>query len=80
MSSRKKYLSTLQSKKKYKQTRIGNKAARVLVARTNDSSMDRMDISYATKELCRSFQNPTPDAVDCLKRLGRYLIGKKRLV
>ena len=42
--------------------------------------MNRPEISYATKELCRCFAHPSRAAVDALKRFVRYLVGRPRLV
>ena len=53
---------------------------RALSARANYLAMDRPDICYATKELCRCFSQPTKAAVDCLKRLVRYIIRRPRLI
>ena len=53
---------------------------RALAARTNYLAMDRPDIGYATKELCRHFQQPTKESVEALKRLVKYLVGRPRLV
>ncbi len=51
-----------------------------MVARANFLSADRPDISFAVKELCRAMSKPTQLDWDALKRLGRYLLGKPRLV
>ena len=53
---------------------------RALAVRANYLALDRPDVAYATKELCRCFQSPTKTAVDQPHRLVRYLIGKPRLV
>ena len=53
---------------------------RALAARANYLAMDRPEVSYATKELCRFFATPTKTGVEQLKRLIRYLAGAKRLV
>ena len=53
---------------------------RALSARSNYLSQDRADIGFATKELCREFSVPTRLSQQRLKRLGRYLAGKPRLV
>ena len=53
---------------------------RALAARANYLAMDRPDIGYATKELCRHFQAPTKESVESLRRLVRYLAGRPRLV
>ena len=42
--------------------------------------MDRPDIQYATKEVCRSMSSPTKGDKKKLKRLARYLVDKPRLV
>ena len=42
--------------------------------------MDRPDIAYAAKELCRDFAGPTQDSYLKLKRVVRYLAGRPRLV
>ena len=53
---------------------------RQLAARANYLAMDRPDVGYATKELCRHLSAPTKDSVEALKRLVRYLVGRPRLV
>ena len=53
---------------------------RGLAARLNYLAMDRPDIQYATKEVCRSMSNPSIGDKRKLKRLARYLIEKPRLV
>ena len=53
---------------------------RALSARGNYLAQDRPDINFATKELCREFSRPNRNSYQRLKRLGRYLIGKPRLV
>ena len=52
---------------------------RAISARGNYLAQDRGDISYATKELCREFSQPTKKSFERLKRVGRYLAGHKRL-
>jgi len=47
-------------------------------ARANYLAMDRPDISFATKELCRRMQAPTDMAA--LRRVARYLKGEPRVV
>ena len=49
---------------------------RQLAARANNMAMDRADIQFAVKEMCRSMANPTIGSWRQLKRLARYL--KKR--
>ena len=53
---------------------------RALAARANYLSQDRVDIGYAVKELCRNMSKPRQSDWDRLKRLGRYLIDKTRVV
>ena len=53
---------------------------RALVARANYLAQDRADICFAVKELCKTMSKPCRSDWDALKRLGRYLIGKTRLV
>jgi hypothetical protein len=53
---------------------------RALSARGNFLSQDRGDIQFATKELCREFAVPNRNSYNKLKRLGRFLVGKPRLV
>ena len=53
---------------------------RSLAARANYLAIDRPDILFATKELCRSMSRPTAQAWAKLERLGKYLRGKPRLV
>ena len=52
---------------------------RACAARADYIALDRPDISFATKELCRAFQSPTRDAVDGLNKVVRYLVGKSAL-
>ena len=51
-----------------------------LCARCNFLAIDRMDIQFASKECCRAMSSPTLRDWAKLKRLGRYLLGKPRLV
>ena len=53
---------------------------RAMAARANYLALDRPDIAYATKELCRCFATPSVEAFNALKHLGRYLLGAPRLV
>ena len=43
-------------------------------------SQDRPDLSCSTKELARDMQKPTEQSMTNLKRLGRYLKKRPRLV
>ena len=53
---------------------------RALSARLNYLAQDRPDLSFASKELCRDFANPTKKSVEKLKRAVRYLTHRPRLV
>ena len=53
---------------------------RQLAARANYLAMDRPDIQYATKEVCRAMARPTRGDWRKLKRIARYLIGHPRLI
>ena len=55
-------------------------AFRGSAARANYLSADRIDCQYACKEVCRSMATPTQQSWKALKRIGRYLCGKPRLV
>ncbi len=59
-----------------------NKATRFrqIAARANYLSMDRPDAQYAIKEICRDMSSPTENSWGRLKRLGRYLNSRPRLV
>ena len=47
---------------------------RGVAARANFLSLDRMDIQYAAKEICRNMAAPTMGGLRKLKRLVRYLV------
>ena len=49
-------------------------------ARANYLAQDRMDIQYATKEVCRGMCNPTKGDAKKLRRLTRYLITHPRAI
>ena len=51
-----------------------------IVARANYLSTDRPDIQFAVKKVATSMSNPTNKNLQELKRLGRYLKGKPRVV
>ena len=53
---------------------------RGMTARANYLAQDRIDIQYAVKELSRAMAAPTVGDWKKLKRLGRYLVGKPRVV
>ena len=48
---------------------------RGLAARANYLSLDRVDIQYATKEICRDMAVPKASSMSKMKRLARYLLG-----
>ena len=53
---------------------------RSVVMRAAYLSQDRPDLSYSTKELARDMQKPTEQSMTNLKRLGRHLKKRPRLV
>ena len=53
---------------------------RALVAGANYLSQDRGDIQFAVKELARIMRSPDYRDRIAPKRLGRYLLGKPRMV
>ena len=53
---------------------------RALSARLLYLSMDRPEVAFAAKELCRHFAHPTKVGVEALKRAVRFLVGLPRLV
>ena len=53
---------------------------RALVARANYLSQDRLDIAFAVKELCRQMASPRVCDWNALKRLGRYLVSRPRII
>ena len=53
---------------------------RALAARGNYLSPDRPDIQYAVKECCRGMASPTRGDLKKLRRLGRYLVERPRMV
>ncbi len=53
---------------------------RGIAARANYLAMDRADIQFATKEVCRGMARPTKGDWRKLKRLGRYLVANARVI
>ena len=53
---------------------------RAVVARANYLASDRPELQYGAKEICRWMSSPTDLALRALTRLGRYLVGHRRLV
>ena len=52
---------------------------RRVAARANYLGMDRMDIQFAVKEICREMSKPTFAGQRKLKRLARYLVSHPRV-
>jgi hypothetical protein len=59
--------------KDYEKTRF-----RGVVARINYLAMDRSDLQFAAKDLCRKMANPEPADWDKAKRIARYLKFRPR--
>ncbi len=53
---------------------------RAITARLNYMAVDRVDIQYAVKEAARSMANPKVSDWPKLVKIGRYLLGRPRLV
>ena len=53
---------------------------RAVVARCNFLSVDRPDIQFASKECSRCMSSPKNGDWEALKRLGRYLLSRPRVV
>ena len=53
---------------------------RAIAARLNYMSADMPDIQFACKEACREMSNPTEKSWEKLKKIGRYLVGRRRVV
>ena len=53
---------------------------RAIAARANYLAADRPDAQYSAKEICRFMSKPTSLGWQALKRLGRFLLGRRRLV
>ena len=49
-------------------------------ARANYLAMDRVDLAYSAKELCRRMAVPRQSDITSLRRLAKYLLGSPRLV
>lgn len=49
-------------------------------ARANYLALGRPDVTFATKELCREFAQPSKGSAQRLKRLVRYLVHSPRLM
>ena len=55
-------------------------AFRGAAARGNYLAADRVDVQFATKEVCRSMSAPSEHGWKSLKRIARFLAGRPRLV
>ena len=55
-------------------------AFRGSAARGNYLGPDRVDAQFASKEICRYMSKPSMSSWRALKRLGRFYVGKPRLV
>ena len=53
---------------------------RGITARANYLAVDRPDLVYSVKELCRGMAKPTKVYWHKLKRLGRYLVDTSRTI
>ena len=53
---------------------------RSFAARANYLALDRPDLAFAAKELCRRMRNPGKADLEALRRLGRYLLDSPRVV
>jgi len=53
---------------------------RALAARSNYLAQDRIDLQFSAKEVCRFMSSPTVASQGSLKRLGRFLLGHRRVV
>ena len=53
---------------------------RAVAARANYLALDRADLQYSVKEICRLMSKPTERGMRKLRRLARYLAGAPRVV
>jgi hypothetical protein len=58
----------------------GARSYRAIAARLNYISPDRPDIGYAVKEAARNMSKPRVSDFQKLRKIGRYLVGKPRLI
>ena len=58
----------------------GARSYRAIAARLNYISPDRPDIGYAVKESARNMSKPRASYFQKLRKIGRYLVGKPRLI
>ena len=57
-----------------------DKEYRAIAATINYLALDQPDIQYASKEACRDMAAPDRSAWAKLKRIGRYLVGRKQVM
>ena len=53
---------------------------RAIAAICNYLRIDRPDLQFAVKELCRELSKPTEQSWSKLKRVGQYIKGRPRVV
>ena len=53
---------------------------RAIAARLNFLAMDSPDIMYPTKWICREMAKPKRGSWRAIKRLARYMLGRKAVV
>ena len=51
---------------------------RALVARISYLSQDRPDLKFASMRICFAMAKPSMRDMECVKRIGRYLVSKPR--
>ena len=51
---------------------------RALVARISCLSQDRPDLKFASMRVCCAMAKPSMRDMECVKSIGRYLVGKPR--
>ena len=85
--SKQKRLSTPSVKHVEKLDRTGTRLTddhatlyKALAAKTNHLNMDRADVAFAAKELCRDFSSPTNESVEAVRRGAKYLHHHPMLV
>ena len=57
-----------------------NTKFRAIAARLNYMASDMPDIQFSCKEACRDMASPTSQSWAKIKRIGRYLVGRSRVV
>ena len=54
--------------------------SRAVAAGAKYLAADRPELQFAAKEVCRWMAHPTENALNSLKRLGRYVVGCRMLI